>query len=119
MNAYVQPGKRVKIHMITEVTVKVPKEISDIVAETSQTLYIEAIKEVVAKRVTYTQQRLRSLKEDITTYETKYHRSFQEFAEYVPDTIEGHDDWIEWSYLVKVAQELAQKIEKLQLLLGQ
>ncbi len=105
--------------MLTEVTVKVPKEIGDIIAETSQTLYIEAMKEVVAKRLTYTQQRLKNLKADITKYETKYHRSFQEFAEHVPDTIEGHDDWIEWSYLLKVVQELAQKIEKLQLVLEQ
>jgi len=33
--------------------------------------------------------------------------------------MKGHDDWIEWSYLVKVASELSQRIEKLKLLIGQ
>ncbi len=40
------------------------------------------------------------------------------FRENVPDTIEGHDDWIEWSYLSKVSNELSNKIEKLKLILG-
>jgi|SaaInl8_200m_RNA_FD_contig_41_1556181_length_967_multi_2_in_0_out_0_2 hypothetical protein len=39
--------------MLTEVILKVPKEISSIVAEISQTMYIEAIKEVMAKRLAY------------------------------------------------------------------
>ncbi|ODS34712.1 MAG: hypothetical protein SCARUB_00148 [Candidatus Scalindua rubra] len=36
----------------------------------------------------------------------------------MPDTVKGHDDWMEWSYLVKVADELVNKIEKLRLLIG-
>jgi hypothetical protein len=105
--------------MMTEVTVKVPQEMSKIIAETSQTLYLEAIKEVVARRLSSTQQRLLSIQEEIQAYEKKYKSSYQEFAEHVPDTMEGHDDWIEWSYLVKVVKELDQKMNKLHLLIGQ
>jgi len=32
----------------------------------------------------------------------------ERFSQHVPDTNEGHDDWIDWTYLVKVTQELAQ-----------
>ena len=38
-------------------------------------------------------------------FEAKYGKSFEEFSQCVPDTVKGHDDWIEWSYLVKVANE--------------
>ena len=48
----------------------------------------------------------------------KYGKSYDEFSQTVPDTVKGHDDWIEWSYLVKVANVLSAKIEKLRLLLG-
>lgn len=27
--------------------------------------------------------------------------SYEEFSKKFPDTVKGHDDWIEWSYLVK------------------
>ena len=34
-----------------EVSIKVPKDIGEIVSETSQAIYIEALKEVVGKRL--------------------------------------------------------------------
>ena len=104
--------------MMTEVTIKVPKEMGDIVAETSQALYIEAMKEVMAKRFLSTQKRLQNLKAQIAKYEAKYHQAYEEFAQQVPDTLEGHDDWIEWTYHEKLVQALTEKIEKLRLLLG-
>jgi hypothetical protein len=41
----------------------------------------------------------------IAIFEAKYGKSYEAFSQSVPDTVKGHDDWIEWSYLVKVANE--------------
>ncbi|KHE93969.1 MAG: hypothetical protein K8F52_14455 [Candidatus Scalindua rubra] len=43
---------------------------------------------------------------------------YSAFSVSVPDTQKGHGDWIEWSYLQKVSDELASNIKKLKLLLG-
>lgn len=104
--------------MMTEVTVKVPQEMGKILTETSQALYLEAIKEVVAKRLPSLQERLAGLQTEMKRYEEKYHTSYQEFGEHVPDSIEGHDDWIDWTYLTKVAEELESKIQKFHVLVG-
>ncbi|NUO09126.1 MAG: hypothetical protein HUU08_10675 [Candidatus Brocadia sp.] len=103
---------------MAEVTVKVPKEIKDLIADTSETIYIEALKEVARKKISSTQKRLKELRKKIAIYETKYGKSYEEFSKKVPKTVKGHDDWIEWSYLVKITTELANKIEKLRLLIG-
>jgi hypothetical protein len=103
---------------MAEVTIKIPKDIKDIIADTSETIYVEAIKEVARKRMSSAQKRLKELKKKIAIYESKYGRSSEEFSKKVPETVKGHDDWIEWSYLVKVATELAKKIEKLRFLIG-
>ncbi|UCH93588.1 MAG: hypothetical protein JSV88_25410 [Candidatus Aminicenantes bacterium] len=101
-----------------EVTVKIPEDMKDIAAETSETIYVEALKEVTRKRMSDYQKRLIELKEKITIYENTYGKSFEEFSQGVPDTLEGHDDWIDWSYLVRVAGELENKINKLKILCG-
>lgn len=103
---------------MVEITVKVPKDIKDIIAETSETIYVEALKEVAVKRMSHTQQQLEELKGKIRFYENKYGKSCKEFARDAPDTIAGHDDWIEWTYLTKAAEELSTKIQKLHLLAG-
>ena len=103
---------------MVEVTVRVPEDIKDIIAETSETIYVEALKEVARKRTSNIQRRLKELRIKNAAYEKKYGKSYAEFSQNVPDTLKAHDDWIEWSYLVKVADELAYKVEKLKLLLG-
>lgn len=103
---------------MVEMTIKVPKDIKDVIAETSETIYVEAIKEVAFKRISYTQQQLKELKEKIHFYENKYGKSYEEFLQSIPDTVEGHDDWVEWTYLTKTADELSNKIDKLRLLIG-
>ncbi len=103
---------------MAEVTIKIPEDIKDMISETSETIYVEALKEVAHKRMSYMQRRLKDLRKKIAAYETKYGKSYEEFSQSVPDTVKGHDDWIEWSYLVKVADELANKIEKLKILMG-
>jgi len=103
---------------MVEVTVRVPEDIKDIIAETSETIYVEALKEVARKRTSNIQRRLKELRRKNSAYERKYGKSYAEFSQNIPDTMKAHDDWIEWSYLVKVTDELAYKVEKLQLLLG-
>jgi len=103
---------------MVEMTVKVPKDIKDIITGTSETIYAEALKEVAVKRMSYTQQELEELRRKIRFYENKYGKSYKEFVREVPDALEGHDDWIEWTYLTKAAEELSTKIQKLHLLTG-
>ncbi|ODS34713.1 MAG: hypothetical protein SCARUB_00149 [Candidatus Scalindua rubra] len=45
-----------------EVTVKVPEDIKDFIDDTSKTLYVEALKEVARKRMSYIQRRVKDLK---------------------------------------------------------
>ncbi len=103
---------------MVEITIRVPKHIKDVIAETSETIYVEALKEVALKRISYTQEQIEELREKIRFYENKYGKSYEEFLHRVPDTMEGHDDWIEWTYLTKAADELSNKIQKLHFLMG-
>jgi len=103
---------------MVEVTVKIPEDLKDIVTATNESIYVEALKEVARKRMSSNQRRLKYLRKKIATYEAKYGKSYEEFSQNVPDTVKAHDDWVEWSYLVKVANELFNKIEKLKVLIG-
>ncbi|MFH0725829.1 MAG: hypothetical protein V2B19_05675 [Pseudomonadota bacterium] len=102
-----------------EITVKVPKDVRDIITGAGETIYIEALNQVAFKRISYFQKQLEAFEKEIRIFKDKYNKSFEDFLQDVPDTIEGHDDWIEWTYLVKAADELSKKIEKLNLLKGQ
>lgn len=102
-----------------EITVKVSKDIRDIVSATGETLYVEALNQVAFKRIFYLQKQIEEINEKTKIYEKKYKKNYEEFSYDVPDTVEGHDDWIEWSYLVKVANELSRKIDRLRLLKGE
>ena len=102
-----------------EITVKVPKDVRDIVTAASETIYIEALNQVAFKRVSYFKKQLEEFENNIFSFERKYNKPFEDFLQDVPDTVEGHDDWIEWTYLTKAADELSKKINRLSLLKGQ
>jgi FtsZ-binding cell division protein ZapB len=102
-----------------EITVKVPKNVKDIVSPMGETLYVEALNEVAFKRISYLQKQIEELKEKTKYYEGKYQKDYEGFSRAVPNTVEGHDDWIEWTYLAKVINELSQKIDRLRLLKGE
>jgi len=102
-----------------EVTIEVPKDIKDLVGEAGKAIYIETLKEVAFKRMAYSKKDLEDLKKKIAFFERKYEGSYEEFVLDVPDTVQGHDDWIEWTYLTKAAQELSSKINKLSFLMGE
>ena len=98
---------------MAEVTIKVPEGIKDAIVDIDEYLYIEALKEVVRKRIIYHQKRLDEIKDMIAVYEKKYGKPYEVFSKSVPDTLEGHDAWVEWAYLIEVAKELVTKIKKL------
>lgn len=102
-----------------EVIIEVPKDIKDVVGEAGKAIYVETLKEVAFKRLTYTKKELADLKGKIAVFERKYKTSYEGFAASVPDTVEGHNDWIEWTYLHKTVEELSSKIEKLSFLMGE
>lgn len=102
-----------------EITVKVPIDVRDIVSAAGETIYIEALSQVAFKRISYLQKQLEEFENNIRFFERKYNKPFKVFLLDVPDTVEGHDDWIEWTYLIKAADELSKKIEKFSLLKGQ
>jgi len=101
-----------------EVTVKVPEYVSDIVSETGQALYVEALNEVAGKRLSHTRKRLDDLMIRIAGYELRHGRTYSEFSRNLPDTAEAHEDWAEWSYLNAVSGKLADKIRKLEMITG-
>ena len=69
--------------------------------------------------MSYSKRELEDLKEKIAFFERKYKQSYEEFVADIPDTVQEHDDWIEWTYLTKAAQELSSKINKLSFLMGE
>ena len=112
------PGQRKDNNMI-EITVRVPKDVRDIVTAAGETIYIEALSQVAFGRISYLKKQLKEFEKNIISFERKYNKPFEGFLQDVPDTVEGHDDWIEWTYLVKAADELSKKIDRLSLLKGQ
>jgi len=103
---------------MVEVTIRIPEELRDIISDTGEDIYIEAIIEVAKRKLADLERQLKSLSRKISKYESTYKKSYEEFSQSVPDTIKGHEDWVEWSYLVKLKDELSIKIEKIKLLLG-
>ena len=103
---------------MTKVTINIPEDIKDIIDGLTEPLYVEALREVARKRFADNQKKLKGFRKKIAIFEAKYGKSYEEFSQSAPDTVKGHDDWIEWSYLVTVANELSTKIDKLRLLIG-
>ncbi|MGD9973471.1 MAG: hypothetical protein AB7S77_10450 [Desulfatirhabdiaceae bacterium] len=58
-------------------------------------------------------EQFETYKKQTRVFEQKYHKTYEEFLQDVPDTIEGHDDWIDWSYLTNVAADLSRKVDLL------
>lgn len=102
---------------MTEVTIKVPPNIKDIVGEIEEPLYLEALKEVAKRKFLEKRKTFKRMRKQAAKFEAKYSATFEEFSQKVPDTPEAHDDWIEWTYLHEAIKELQNTIEKLERLL--
>ncbi len=98
---------------MSEVVIKIPDDMAKIGEDISDTIYIEALKEVAKKRLPYKKKQLNNLRRKIKTYDVKYGKSYEEFSQNFPDTTKAHEDWIEWTYLIKLADELENRIKKL------
>jgi len=103
---------------MSQVSIEVPEDIVDLVGEAGKAIYVETLKEVAFKRMDQRKRELQDLKKRIVSFERKYKTSYEAFKAHVSDTVEGHDDWIEWTYLIKASEELGDKINKLSLLMG-
>ncbi len=103
---------------MAEVTIRIPDDFIELVAEAGETIYVEAIKDVARRRIGTARRRLKEMSRRILAYETKYGKSYNEFSESVSDTLKGHNDWIDWTYLVHSSRDLEKKIEKVRLLVG-
>lgn len=103
---------------MAEITIRIPDDFMELVAGAGESIYVEAIKVVARRRIGTARRRLKEMSKKVLAYETKYGKSYNEFSETVSDTLKGHNDWIDWTYLVHSSRDLERKIEKVQLLVG-
>ncbi len=104
---------------MAEVTIKIPDDIKELVTDTDEVFYVEALREVARRKMSQMRNQIEELKERVSAFENKYGKKYEDFSKSVPDTIEGHDDWIEWSYLDRVTNESIKKQDKIKVLLGE
>lgn len=104
---------------MTEITLKIPGEIKKLVDDLQEPIYIEAIREVASKKLAEKRKKLIDFQKKIKKFEDKYSTFYDEFCKNVPADRIGHEDWIEWTYLVEVQAELHSSIQKLEMLLPQ
>jgi hypothetical protein len=103
---------------MTEVILKVPDDIKNIIDEIDEPIYLEAIKSVAQHRLHAKEGALKEIVAQAAKLEAKYSKKFEAFSASVPDSIEGHDDWIEWTFLHAQIQKLQSSVEKFKLLIG-
>jgi hypothetical protein len=103
---------------MAEVVIKIPDDFKELVAGAGETIYVEAIKDVARRRLGLSVKRLKEMSRKISAYEAKYGKTYTEFLDCVPDTLKGHDDWMDWTYLMSVSVALEKKIDKIRLLTG-
>ncbi len=103
---------------MTEVVVKVPADFKDILEGMDEPIYLEAIKNVVQQKLRTKEELLDDLAKQDAKFEAKYSKKYDSFSKSVPDTLKGHEDWIQWSFVHAQLQKLDLSIAKMRLLLG-
>ena len=103
---------------MTEITIKVPDDIKELVGEIDEPIYIEAIKTVAKKKLDKRKKRLKELQKEKEKFVSKYSSNYNSFSKKVPDNKKAHDDWIEWTYIETTIKEIQSSVEKLEKLLG-
>ncbi|MFC2089052.1 hypothetical protein ACFLSX_05560 [Calditrichota bacterium] len=102
---------------MTEITIQIPDSMYKIIEDIDEPIYEEAIKSVVKKKLTKKKIQLNRLKRKLARYELKYSKSYEDYENGVPDSISGHEDWIDWTYLHHAVKELNNTIGKIKILL--
>ncbi len=100
-----------------EITIQVPTDIAELIADTGKSIYLEAVKQVAASRLNKISKRISELDEELTVFEKKHNAKFVDFQRNMPDTFDAHNDWQEWDYLTSVRQQYQEKYNKLRLIL--
>lgn len=103
---------------MTEITIKVPDDIKELVGEIDEPIYIEAIKTIAKEKLNQRKRRLKELQKEKDKFVSKYSSNYNDFSKKVPDNKKSHDDWIEWTYVETTIKEIQFSVEKLEKLLG-
>jgi len=101
---------------MVEIKVNIPETFKEIIDQINEPLYIEALKAVVKNKLPEKKEKLKEIQQKIELFNSKYSSNYNDFSKHVPDSFEGHEDWIEWSYLNELSKRLESNIMKLNML---
>jgi len=103
---------------MSQITIKISKELKSLIGEIDEPLYMEALKEIARKKMVLKRRKLNRIRNKIKRFEKQYSCTLNQYAAEMPDTLKAHDDWMEWSFLVESQKALEESIRKLEQLLG-
>jgi len=64
---------------MTEIVIKVPDYIKDLIDETTESIYLEALREVARKKRAEIEKKLKQVKKEISIYEKNMERPMMNF----------------------------------------
>lgn len=97
---------------MTEATIKIPGNID--IKKVSDEIIYKAFAIAVEKRRKEIRNELKRVEVKIRRFEKKYKMAFSEYEKTMGDTVQAHDDWIDWSFLEEVRKELNKEFENFQ-----
>jgi hypothetical protein len=93
---------------MTEATIKIPGNID--IKKVSDEIIYKAFAIAVEKRQKEIRNELKRVEAKIRRFEKKYKMAFTEYEKKMGDTVQAHDDWIDWSFLEEVRKELSKDL---------
>jgi len=98
---------------MTETTIRIPgnfdfKRLSEEIIYKSVAIAIELKKKELKREV-------KRVESKIKKFEKKYRHGLAEFEKTMGDTLQAHDDWMDWSFLEETRSELLSEIQNLEL----
>ena len=102
---------------MTEITIKVPNAIRELIEEIDEPIYLEAVKVIARKKLQSRRKRIKELELKNKQFEKKYSLNFNLFSTNLPDGKEAHDDRIEWTYIISTFNEMQKSMQKLEQIL--
>jgi hypothetical protein len=103
---------------MTEITVKVPTALRELIDDIDEPIYLEALKEIARKKLRSRKERIKELAIKNKGFEEKYNSTYRAFSERLGDSKEAHDNWVEWTYVISTLDELQKSMQKLEQILG-
>lgn len=103
---------------MTTITITIPDDLKTILDEVDFPIYLDALKVIAGNRLAEKENKLAEMSEKLRFFEQKYNQTFTAFSNNVPVDVEAHEDWIDWTYLNQVYEELSQAIGKYRLILN-